>query len=128
MPTLDLYHGANAEKMLFNVMNGALTADSEGKIFFAQHEWRNCLMHGTERSTRESYVVKVTVDFPAEVRVERTPVHGNSDAVILHLEPGARVSAKFLEMYVRSGKVGSFEMKIVTGPAIQPYLMNARGR
>lgn len=128
MPTLDLYHGANAEKMLFNVMNGALTADSQGKIFFAQHEWRNCLMHGTDRSTGEAYVVKVTVEFPDEVRVERTPVHGNADAVILHLGPNGKVSARFLEMCVRSGKVGSFEMKTIPGPAIQAYLMNAKGR
>src|SRR6476619_5653874 len=100
MPTLELYHGANAEKMLYNVMNGALTADSQGKIFFAQQEWRNCLMHGTDRGTGESYVVKVTVDFPGEVRVERMPVHGNADAVVLNLAPGGRVSATFLEMYV----------------------------
>ena len=128
MPTLDLYHGANAEKMLYNVMNGALTADSQGKIFFAERDWASCLKHGTDMSTKESYVVKVTVDVPDSVRIERTPVHGNADALILHLEPGGKVSARFHEMYVRSGRVGSFVMTVIPGPAIQAHLMNAKGR
>jgi hypothetical protein len=128
MPTLNLYHGANAEKMLFNVTNGALTADSQGRIFFAQHEWRNCLVHGTDSITRESYVVKATVDVPDGVRIERTPVNGNPDALILYLEPQGRVSAQFIEMYVRSRKVGSFQTKMIPGPGILTHLMNAKGR
>src|SRR5947199_2643486 len=37
----DLYHGARANKLLFNIRNGSITADSSGKIYFAEREWQN---------------------------------------------------------------------------------------
>ena len=60
----DLYHGARANKLLFNIRNGSITADSSGKIYFAEREWQNCIVHGADLETGESYVAKFRVDVP----------------------------------------------------------------
>ncbi|MEY9885524.1 hypothetical protein ABIA43_007058 [Bradyrhizobium sp. USDA 328] len=102
-----LYHGAEANKLLFNIRNGALTADSQGRIFFAERDWENCLIHGADRQMGESYAAKLRVDIPEGAQLVKNPTSGNPDARILKVEPGAKVPAKVEELYVRRGRVGA---------------------
>jgi hypothetical protein len=118
-----LYHGANAEKMLFNVRNFGLTSDLEGKLYFSQNEWKNCLVHGADLATGESYVAKVKLTVPDGVRIDRTPRAGNPDALILITNPQRLIRCEFVELYVRSGTVGEFEIKNIQGPAMDAYLV-----
>ncbi|MFL6468420.1 MAG: hypothetical protein ACJ72Z_10730 [Pyrinomonadaceae bacterium] len=128
MNNYELFHGASAEKMLYNVRNFGLTADNEGKIYFSQNEWKNCLVHGADRGTGESYVVKVKITIPADARIDRSPRAGNPDALIVITLPQKLLRCDFIEMYVRSGKIGEFEIKTVPGPSIETYLAKALGQ
>jgi hypothetical protein len=124
MASRDLYHGAEANKLLFNIRNGSLTADSQGRLFFAQQEWQNCLVHGADVELGESYVAKFRVDIPDDAELAQVPTSGNRDARILRLTPGAQVRAQVLELYVRRGRVGSFETETIPQADVQAYLEN----
>lgn len=117
-----LYHGAEANKLLFNIRNGALTADSQGRIFFAERDWENCLIHGADRQMGESYAAKLRVDIPEGAQLVRNPTSGNPDARILKVKPGAKVPAQVEELYVRRGRVGAFETRRIPGSGVQAYL------
>jgi hypothetical protein len=126
MASRDLYHGAEADKLLFNIRNGSLTADSQGRLFFAEREWQNCLIHGADLELGESYVAKFRVDIPDGAQLAQVPTSGNRDTRILKLTPGAQVSAQVLELYVRRGRVGSFETETIPQAGVQAYLENKR--
>ncbi|MGH9946291.1 MAG: hypothetical protein ACRD6X_03735 [Pyrinomonadaceae bacterium] len=123
-----LFHGANAEKLLFNIRNFGLTADGEGKLYFSQNEWKNCLVHGADLATAECYVVKVKIDFPADVKIDRSPRAGNPDALIAQTLPQRLIRCEFVELYVRSGRVGDFQIKIIPGPSMESHLKTALGQ
>jgi hypothetical protein len=122
MPTLELYHGAEGHKILYNIKNRSLTCDRQGKLYFAEREWRDCLVHGADSKLGESYVVKVWVQIPNGATLARHPTPGNRDARILQLAPGEEVRAEVLEMYVRSGKSGDFTTDVIPGAEVQRYL------
>lgn len=124
MASRDLYHGAEADKLLFNIRNGSLTADSQGRLFFAEREWQNSLIHGADLKTGESYVAKLRVEIPDGAQLAQASTSGNRDARILTLEPGAQVRAQVLELYVRRGRVGSFETETIPQAGVEAYLKN----
>ena len=129
MPVLDLYHGADSAKMLYNVQHRGLTTDALGQLYFAQHQWTNCLVHGTDSDTRESYVAKVRANIPDPpiAQIDRTPRSGNPDALIVTMRPGHLVSCEFLELYVRSGtRDEGFHTATIPGPGIEGYLAGKR--
>ena len=120
----ELYHGAEADKLLFNIRNGTLTANSQGQLFFAEREWQNCLIHGADRQMGKSYVAKFRVDIPDGADLARVSTSGNPDARILKIEPGAQVRAEVLELHVRRGRIGSFETETIPQGGAQAYLEN----
>ena len=125
MPLLDLFHGADSEKMLYNIEHHGLTTDSTGKLYFAQYQWTNCLVHGADVDRGESYVVKVRADIPdpPAVQIDRSPRSGNPDALIVCATPELLIRCEFLEMYVRQGnREDGFHTKIIPGPQIEAYL------
>jgi hypothetical protein len=124
MPFRDLFHGAEADKLLFNIRNGSLTANSQGQLFFAEREWQNCLIHGADRQMGESYAAKFRVDIPEGAQLARASTSGNPDTRILKIEPGAQVRAQVLELHVRRGRVGSFETETIPQGGVQAYLEN----
>jgi hypothetical protein len=124
MPFRELYHGAEADKLLFNIRNGSLTANAQGQLFFAEQQWQNCLIHGADRQMGESYVAKFRVDIPDGAELARVSTSGNPDARILKIEPRAQVRAQVLELHVRRGRVGSFETETIPPGEVQAYLEN----
>lgn len=126
MASRDLYHGADATKLLFNIRNGSLTADSQGRLFFAEREWQYCFVHGADSELGESYAAKFRVEIPAGANLAQIPTSGNRDARILTLSPGAQVPAQILELYVRRGRAPEFETDTIPQAAIQSYLENRR--
>ncbi|MBM3726438.1 MAG: hypothetical protein FJW40_13545 [Acidobacteria bacterium] len=101
MAAKELYHGADAEKMLFNLRNGSITANPSGQIFFAEHQWQGCFMHGADTKTGESYAGRFLVEIPQGAALSRQQKSGNPDAVILTLAPGGAVRAQLLELFIR---------------------------
>ncbi len=120
----ELYHGSEAHKLLFNIRNRGLTADSQGRLFFAERQWQNCLVHGADLQSGESYVAKFNVEIPPGVELAQIPTSGNPDARILTLAPGTVVRAEILELYVRRGRAGSFETETIPKDRVQKYLEN----
>ena len=74
----DLYHGARANKLLFNIRNGSITADSSGKIYFAEREWRNCFVHGADLETGESYSRELWKAFHTRIMSTCAPATGRA--------------------------------------------------
>ncbi|MEP6902027.1 MAG: hypothetical protein ABJA66_09770 [Actinomycetota bacterium] len=120
----ELFHGSEAHKLLFNIRNRGLTADSQGRLFFAERQWQNCLVHGADLQSGESYVGKFSVEIPPGAELAQTPTSGNPDARILKLAPGTVVGAEILELYVRRGKAGEFEIETIPKDRVQSYLEN----
>src|SRR5215469_15209928 len=119
-----LYHGAQAEKLLYNIKTGSLTANAQGELFFAEREWQNCLIHGADVDTGESYVAKFQVDIPDGAQLARVPTSGNPDTRILRVTPNAQVRAQVLELYVRRGRGGSFKTETIPPGSARVYLEN----
>jgi len=101
--------------LLFNIRNGSITADSSGKIYFAEREWQNCFVHGADLETGESYVAKFRVDVPSAARFIPDPRPGNADARVVTITPGSSIPAKLVELYVRRGRAGQFEVHTIPG-------------
>jgi hypothetical protein len=120
----DLWHGAEAHKLLFNLRNGSLTANARGQLFFAEREWQNCLVHGTDSATGEAYVARVRVTIPDGANLARASTSGNPDARILNIEPNAQVHAEVLELRVRRGVRGSFQAETIPQDGVRTYLEN----
>ena len=123
MPIIrDLWHGAEAHKLLFNIRNGSLTANARGQLFFAEREWQNCLVHGADSATGEAYVARVRVTIPDGANLARASTSGNPDARILNIEPNAQVNAEVLELRVRRGVRGSFQTETIPQNGVRTYL------
>jgi hypothetical protein len=122
--TRDLWHGAEARKLLFNIRNGSLTANARGQLFFAEQEWQNSLVHGTDLTTGEAYVARVRVTIPDGANLARTSTSGNPDARILNVEANAQVKAEVLELRVRRGVRGSFQTETIPQEGVRTYLEN----
>jgi len=128
MPILELYHGADARRMLYNIEHRGLTTDNTGKLYFAQNQWASCLVHGADLATGESYVARVRVNIPSDAQIERTPRAGNPDALIVTTVPSRLLSSEFLELIVRRGtRDEGFEVARIPGPTIETYLRNLIG-
>jgi len=108
--------------LLFNIRNGSITADSSGKIYFAEREWQNCFVDGADLETGESYVAKFRVDVPSAARFIPDPRPGNADARVVTITPGSSIPAKLVELYVRRGRAGQFEVHTIPGANAVRYL------
>lgn len=122
----ELFHGADAQSMLFNIAHHGLTTDGLGQLYFSQHQWTNCLVHGADLGTRESYVARLRINIPPppQARIDRIPRAGNPDALIVTTAPNVILPCEFLQLYVRRGTVGEFETIIIPGPGIEAYLIS----
>ena len=65
--------------------------------------------------TGESYVAKFRVDVPSASRFIPNPRPGNADARVVTITPGSSIPAKLVELYVRPGRAGQFEVHTIPG-------------
>ena len=120
MATEILYHGANGDRILGILTNGAM-APRDGKIFFAANRWESALMHGADTRRVASFVIKIEVQIPGDVIRYRTATAGVADTIVL--QTTQPVSVRVLELYARKPATGGFQVQHVIGPeAIRHYL------
>ena len=85
-----------------------------GKIFFSER-FEDALQHGADTKRGASFAFKAQVTVPDGALVERTVTHGNPLAVVV--KTTLPLPTSILELYVRLGRAGQFELKVVKGAA-----------
>ena len=121
--THELFHGSPADGIL-SIMNAqSMRPDLSGKIFYSER-FEDALQHGADMKRGASFAFKALVTVPDGATVERTTTHGNPLAVVV--KTTLPLPTNILELYVRVGRVGQFELKVVRGAgAIHAYLLKA---
>lgn len=119
----ELFHGSPAGAIL-SIMNAhSMRPDPSGKIFFSER-FEDALQHGADTTRGASFAFKAQVTVPDGAVVERIVTHGNPLAVVV--KTTLPLPTNILELYVRLGRAGQFELKVVKGAAaIKTYLLKA---
>jgi len=119
--TYELFHGSPADGILSIMNAGSMRPDPFGQIFYSER-FEDALQHGADRKRGASFAFKAEVTVPNDAVVERTATQGNPVAVIFKTK--LPLPTKVLELYVRLGRVGQFELKTIKGAgAIKAYLL-----
>jgi hypothetical protein len=119
MITRELFHGTDGDAILQILHDRQMRPNAQGKIFFAEHRYDSGFMHGGDRKRKLTFAMKVRVQVPAGIQIERSSTHGVSDTLILHtMTP---IPADILELYVREPH-GSAVQTIRGGVAILQFL------
>jgi|SRR5215472_5417787 len=119
MITRDLFHGTNGDAILQILRERQMRPNAQGRIFLAEHRYDSVFMHGGDRKRKLTFAMKVRVQVPPAVQVERTSTRGVSDTLIL--QTMTPIPADILELYVREPH-GSTVQTIRGGAAILQFL------
>ncbi|MCO5171257.1 MAG: hypothetical protein M9894_33565 [Planctomycetes bacterium] len=115
---MQVFHGAHGDQILSYV--GARRIPKRGsEVCFELKDARLCFKHGVDTARKQSYVLVLDVDLPADPTLwERTSRHGNPDTLVVRADVPIRV----LHMLVRAGRAGSFETFPVAANDVRKYL------
>lgn len=121
--TYELFHGSPADGIL-SIMNArSMRPDPSGRIFYSER-FEDALQHGADTKRGASFAFKAQVTVADGAVVERTVTPGNPLTVVI--KTTLPLPTNLLELYVRLGRVGQFELKVVKGAgAIKAYLLKA---
>ena len=100
MRTLDLYHGADGDKIL-EIMKSRTMKPSNGELYFVKHESQlhTCFVHGADSTRGSAFVVKVRCDIPDSASLKPEVRPGNLDTWIL--KTAVPISVEVLKLFVR---------------------------
>jgi hypothetical protein len=117
---LTLFHGATGDEILSVIRERSMRPDRDGLVYFSE-KFEDALQHGADTRRKASFAFKALITIPAGATVTRTTKQGNPLTVLVRtLTP---LPTRLLEMYVRLGRVGAFELKTVSGiENIKTYL------
>ncbi len=117
----ELFHGSPADSIL-SIMNArSMRPDVSGEIYFSER-FEDALQHGADRKKGASFAFKAQVTVPDAASIERIVKPGNPLTVLV--KTTVPLPTNLLELYVRLGRVGQFELKVVKGAAaIRAYLL-----
>lgn len=94
------------------IRDRSMRPDQDGLVYFSER-FDDALQHGADTKRGASFAFKASVTFPAGAALTRTARAGNPYAVIVKtLTP---LPVRITELYARLGRVGQFELKIVSG-------------
>lgn len=120
--TYELFHGSPADKILSIMNSHSMRPDMSGRIFFSER-YEDALQHGADIKRGASFAFKAQVTAPDSAVVQKTATPGNPFAVVI--KTTLPLTTNVLELYVRTGRVGQFELKKINGAsAIRAYLLN----
>jgi hypothetical protein len=119
--TYELFHGSPAAGIMDIMKEGKMRPDASHHIFFSER-FEDALQHGADTTRKASFAFKAQITIVDGAAVERVAKPGNPlTVVVTTVMP---LPAKLLELYVRLGRVGEFEIKIIKGAdGIKAYLL-----
>lgn len=117
---LTLFHGATGDNILSIIRERSMRPDRDGLVYFSE-KFEDALQHGADTRRKASFAFKAAITIPAGATVTRATKPGNPLTVLVRTV--TPLPARLLEMYVRLGRVGAFELKKVSGSEnIKTYL------
>jgi hypothetical protein len=124
MAIRQLYHGADGDEILSIIRSREMRPNRDNEIFFGDFEYDRTQLYfqGTDTRRKASFVIKVEINIPDDVRHYRKPTPGVPNTFVL--QTSNPLPVEVLEMYVRKGRVGGFveERPIRGTAAIVNYL------
>jgi hypothetical protein len=93
------FHGANGDKILSIIATGQLRPNEKNEVFCSRFRWESCLMHGADLMRKASFVIKVSIETPADVGQSLVQTPGVRDTVVFQTD--TPLPAKVLELFVR---------------------------
>ena len=122
--TLEVFHGSPGSSILSILREGAIRPDPTHHVYFSAR-YEDALQHGADVVLRASFAFRAEVTIPDTASFERVSKPGNPLTILV--TTNVPLSLRILELYVRLGKVGAFQIKRVAGAdAIRRYLMAAQ--
>jgi hypothetical protein len=119
--TLELFHGSQANNILSILSGGCMRPDAMKHVYFSAR-FDDALQHGTDRKLRASFAFRAQVTIIDGATMQRVSVPTNPLTVLITTD--LPLPVKILELYVRLGTVGAFELKRIQGAeAIKGYLL-----
>jgi hypothetical protein len=120
----ELYHGSPADGILSIINSNSMRPDTQHEVYFSER-FEDALQHGADTSRGASFVFKAEVTIPDGASVKRLSKPGNPLTVLV--TTSLPLATKVLELYVRTGRVGEFELKVIKGAdAAKAYLLKGR--
>jgi len=115
------FHGTTGDEILSIIETGLMKPDQKQEVFFSRYRWDSCFMHGGDRKRKASFVVKVEVDIPDEVKHVFRETPGVRDTVIL--QTADPLPVRVLELFVRRFSEDGAQVEHFMGaPTIKRYL------
>lgn len=110
--TLELFHGSEARGILGIINDGAIKPDSQNHVYFT-YQFSDALQHGADREARASFAFKAIVTVIPGASVSRVAKNGNPLTTLITTT--LPLPIKILELYIRTGTPGEFEINVVKG-------------
>jgi hypothetical protein len=119
--TLELFHGSPAKSTLSIMRDGCMRPDAMKLVFFSAR-FEDALQHGADTKLHASFAFRAQVTIVDGAAIQRVSKPGNPLTVLI--TTALPLPIKILELYVRLGRVGAFELKRIQGAeAIKGYLL-----
>jgi hypothetical protein len=121
--TYELFHGSPAAGIIGIMNQGSIRPDSTHSVFFSER-FEDALQHGADVTRKASFAFKAEVTIVDGASVQRVVKPGNPLTVLVTTT--IPLPVKILELYVRLGRVGDFQMNVIKGAdAIKAYLLKS---
>jgi len=115
------FHGAPGDTILNIIKEGVMRPDAAHQIYFSER-FEDALQHGADTRRKASFAFKAQVTVVDGAALQRTARPGNPLTVLV--TTALPLPAKILELYIRVGRVGEFELKVIKGvEAVKAYLL-----
>jgi len=122
--TLEVFHGSPGGGILNILKEGKIRPDEEHHVFFTTR-FEDALQHGADTALHASFAFRAEVTIVSGASVARVARPGNPMTVLV--TTALPLPIKILELYVRLGRVGEFELKKIQGAdAIRGYLLSSQ--
>ena len=122
--TYELFHGSPADGILSIMNEGSMRPDASHQLFYSER-FEDALQHGADTKRMASFAFKAEVTVVKGATVERVVKQGNPLTVLVTTT--LPLPTRILELYVRLGRVGEFELKVIKGDgAIKAYLLKVQ--
>ena len=119
-----LFHGTNGDNILSIIESGMMRPGADGRLFFAREDYGPVFMHGGDRKRGATFAIKVQVEIPAGVPIQRGSTSGVQNTYIVSTSKPLAVTVS--ELFVRD-QPGEPVVRILGQHDIATYLRARQG-